>query len=58
MAHTLGLKVTAEGVETATQLAILRGFGCDEYQGWYFSKAVPETEFLALIERQHGLVAA
>ena len=57
MAHTLGLKVTAEGVETATQLEILRGFGCDEYQGFYYSKAVPEAEFIALLQRQHALAA-
>ena len=50
MAHTLGLKVTAEGVETATQLAILRSFGCDEYQGYYFSKPVPAEAFLALLK--------
>jgi diguanylate cyclase (GGDEF)-like protein/PAS domain S-box-containing protein len=58
MAHTLGLKVTAEGVETATQLEILRGFGCDEYQGWYFSKALPEADFMALLQRQIGMIAA
>ena len=58
MAHTLGLKVTAEGVETATQLEILRGFGCDEYQGWYFSKAIPEADFMALLQRQSGMIAA
>jgi EAL domain-containing protein (putative c-di-GMP-specific phosphodiesterase class I) len=57
MAHTLGLKVTAEGVETATQLDILRGFGCDEYQGYYYSKAVPEVEFIALLQRQNALAA-
>ena len=52
MAHTLGLKVTAEGVETETQLQILRSFGCDEYQGYYFSKPVPAAEFLTLLEKQ------
>ncbi len=52
MAHTLGLKVIAEGVETALQLQTLVESRCDEYQGFYFSKAVPEYEFLQLLERQ------
>lgn len=52
MAHTLGLKVIAEGVETAIQLQTLAESCCDEYQGFYFSKAVPESEFLRLLEKQ------
>ncbi|HTD03098.1 bifunctional diguanylate cyclase/phosphodiesterase [Undibacterium sp.] len=57
MAHTLGLKVIAEGVETATQLHTLAASSCDEYQGFYFSKAVPEHEFVALLERQAETIA-
>jgi diguanylate cyclase (GGDEF)-like protein/PAS domain S-box-containing protein len=52
MAHTLGLKVTAEGVETAIQLDTLKRFGCDEYQGFYFSRAIPGKEFIALVQHQ------
>ncbi|MDB5764530.1 MAG: hypothetical protein JWQ21_3525 [Herminiimonas sp.] len=52
MAHILGLKVTAEGVETFTQLKTLQQFGCDEYQGFHFSKAIPKNEFIALVQRQ------
>lgn len=52
MAHTLGLKVIAEGVDAQTQLAILTDFKCDEYQGFYFSKAVPAKEFLQLLQQQ------
>jgi diguanylate cyclase (GGDEF)-like protein/PAS domain S-box-containing protein len=52
MAHTLGLRVIAEGVETITQLETLQKFNCDEYQGFYFSKAIPEDEFIALVRQQ------
>jgi len=38
MSHGLNLKVLAEGVESAAQLAFLREHGCDEYQGYYFSR--------------------
>jgi diguanylate cyclase (GGDEF)-like protein len=41
MAHRLGLKVVAEGVETPEELAFLRKEGCDEMQGYLFSKPVP-----------------
>jgi diguanylate cyclase (GGDEF)-like protein/PAS domain S-box-containing protein len=47
MAHSFGLKVTAEGIETEAELAFLETEGCDEVQGFYFSKAVePEHLFL------------
>lgn len=45
MAHSLGLKVVAEGVETQAQLDYLRAHGCDECQGYFFSKPVPAAEF-------------
>ena len=44
MSHSLGLRVLAEGVETEGQLAFLRDRGCDEYQGFLFSRAVPPDE--------------
>lgn len=52
MAHTLGMKVIAEGVESALQLQTLAESHCDQYQGFYFSKAIPEHEFLALLQKQ------
>jgi diguanylate cyclase (GGDEF)-like protein/PAS domain S-box-containing protein len=51
MAHKLGLKVVAEGIETRQQLALLQSAGCDYGQGYLFSKAVPAQEFEALLAR-------
>ena len=45
MAHTLDIKVIAEGVETITQRDLLLNAGCDYGQGYLFSKPVPEDEF-------------
>jgi diguanylate cyclase (GGDEF)-like protein len=44
MARALGLAVVAEGVETAEQLATLRGLGCDMGQGYYWSKPLPPDD--------------
>lgn len=44
MAHSLKLKVVAEGVETTEQLDLLANAGCDEIQGFYFSQPVPAQE--------------
>jgi diguanylate cyclase (GGDEF)-like protein/PAS domain S-box-containing protein len=51
MGHSLGLHVVAEGVERADQLAFLRHEGCDEYQGYYFAKPLPEAELSALLNQ-------
>ena len=48
MAKSLGLSLVAEGVETAEQLAFLRDRGCDQCQGYLFSKPVPADEFARL----------
>ncbi len=55
MAHRLRLKVVAEGVETAGQLAFLRERRCDEIQGYYFSPAVA-PEAIAAFARAHGVI--
>jgi diguanylate cyclase (GGDEF)-like protein/PAS domain S-box-containing protein len=49
ISHSLGLKVVAEGVETAEQLAFLRSLGCDAAQGYYFSRPVAADEFARLL---------
>ena len=46
LAHSLGMQVLAEGVETAGQVALLRELDCDEIQGFYYSRPVPWEEFV------------
>ncbi len=49
LAHSIGAKVTAEGVETDAQLKFLREADCDYIQGYYFYKPMPEREFEKLL---------
>jgi diguanylate cyclase (GGDEF)-like protein/PAS domain S-box-containing protein len=49
MARSLNLRVVAEGVETAEELAFLRAHRCDEAQGYYFSRPLPPDEFATLL---------
>jgi EAL domain-containing protein (putative c-di-GMP-specific phosphodiesterase class I)/CheY-like chemotaxis protein len=49
LAHRLHQHVVAEGVEHEAQLAYLRRLGCDEIQGYLFSRPLPEADFLALL---------
>ncbi len=50
LAHTLGLRVTAEGVETAADADRLRAMGCDTAQGWHFGRPAPPQEITRRIE--------
>jgi diguanylate cyclase (GGDEF)-like protein/PAS domain S-box-containing protein len=55
LGHRLGLRVIAEGVETREQLAFLRTNGCDEMQGYYFSKPVAADELEKLLAMRFPL---
>uniref|UniRef100_UPI003F88230D EAL domain-containing protein n=1 Tax=Methylobacterium sp. NMS12 TaxID=3079766 RepID=UPI003F88230D len=55
---SLGMTTTAEGVETEAQLAHLRAEGCDEVQGYLFSRAVPVSEVASVIRRWNGALRA
>lgn len=51
MAHEIGIKTVAEGVETEEQVSFLRQSGCDYIQGYYYSKPLPEEEFVGFLEK-------
>ena len=51
LAHSLHLKVIAEGVETPEQLALLADLGCDQYQGFYYSPALSAAQFIDLVRK-------
>lgn len=53
MAHALGLKVIAEGVETSSQLNMLRDAGCDYAQGYFFSEPKSADQFEAWLQAGH-----
>jgi sensor c-di-GMP phosphodiesterase-like protein len=52
MAHSLGLEVIAEGLETEEQKDFLHLHGCALYQGYLFSPALPVDQFFALVQNQ------
>ena len=57
IAHDMRMKVVAEGTETEGQVDALRGYGCDEIQGYLFSKPLPADEFEVLLREGRRLAA-
>jgi len=56
LSKNLGLRVIAEGVETEEQLDFLRLAGCEEIQGYYYSRPLPEDDFVKFLQRANGAV--
>ena len=52
MADKLDLGLLAEGVETKDQIDLLQSIGCDQVQGYYYAKPMPEDEFFELLKKQ------
>lgn len=53
MAEKLGLRLLAEGVETKEQAELLQSIGCDQVQGYYYAKPMPQEEFFELLIKQN-----
>jgi len=58
MGQSLGFAIVAEGVEEARHVQILQGLGCDQGQGYHFSRPVPEAELIPLLKQGCGTVKA
>jgi EAL domain-containing protein (putative c-di-GMP-specific phosphodiesterase class I) len=54
LAHSLGLKVVAQGVDAEEQATVLHRMSCDEMQGYLYSKPLPPDDFVALLARCGG----
>jgi EAL domain-containing protein (putative c-di-GMP-specific phosphodiesterase class I) len=52
LAHSLGLQVIAEGIETAEQCALLNGIDFDAFQGYFFGRPVPAAELAGYINQK------
>jgi diguanylate cyclase len=52
MAHNLGLRVVAEGVENEQDVAMLRALGCDEVQGYLYAKPMPAEQYAAWVKER------
>ena len=59
MANKLELGLLAEGVETKEQIELLESIGCDQVQGYYYAKPMPEDEFFKLLlEQEHRNISS
>jgi EAL domain-containing protein (putative c-di-GMP-specific phosphodiesterase class I) len=58
LAHSLKLKVVAEGVESPAQVAFLQSLQCDEYQGFLMSPPVVAEAFSCMLREQRFVIAA
>lgn len=54
MMHSIGKEVLAEGIEAQEQVDLLRTMGIDYIQGYFFSKPLPESEFIAFLEQRNA----
>ncbi|RUP23423.1 MAG: EAL domain-containing protein, partial [Curvibacter sp.] len=54
LGHSQGVEVVAEYVETEAQRQMLESLGCDRFQGWLYSPALPADQFLDYLERQRS----
>lgn len=58
LAHRLGMSVVAEGVEKIDQYEVLKKYGCDIAQGFYFCEPVPENKIIKIINNSSNIVPA
>ncbi|MDE7416882.1 MAG: EAL domain-containing protein [Lachnospiraceae bacterium] len=56
MAQKLGLGLLAEGVETKEQVDLLEKIGCDNVQGYYFARPMPQEDFFELLKKDRGVL--
>ena len=52
LAHSLNLRVVAEGVEKQTQLAVLNALGCEEFQGYLFARPLPAAQLAGYLDEK------
>jgi EAL domain-containing protein (putative c-di-GMP-specific phosphodiesterase class I) len=57
MGKSLGLKLIAEGVETEEQYNFLKTLGCDQIQGYFFSKPLPPNDFADLLLKEKDAIS-
>jgi EAL domain-containing protein (putative c-di-GMP-specific phosphodiesterase class I) len=55
MGHSLGMKIVAEGIETEEQYELIKEYGADEAQGYFFSPPVPQDEFFKMLVKADKL---